>query len=175
MITYMGPDQSEQVLDMGAPQVHGHWPIRTSISYCVVDMWEERTWTLNDWLEDFRNFLLGAPEWFSWLSLGPLVSAQIMISGLWDRAPNVVPQKWLGWALKQKFRIRKFSTDYFAHSLQLISGSPQLLLFTQNSTGPDSATKERCPEYLHVLAPFGAPGLPPVIWGCGEALLHFQR
>lgn len=78
----------------------------------------------------------------------------------------------MGWALKQRFRI---STKYFSLSLQPICGSPQLLLFTQNLTGHDSAAEEgmpripACPWCLRALC------RPPVIWGYGEPLLYFQR
>ena len=31
-----------------------------------------------------NNQILGAPGWLSWLSVQPLISAQVMVPGLWD-------------------------------------------------------------------------------------------
>ena len=38
----------------------------------------------------FKNFL-GAPGWLSWLNTQLLISAQVMIPRLWDRAPHQAP------------------------------------------------------------------------------------
>ena len=42
-----------------------------------------------------KKLPMGAPGWLSWLSVWLLISAQVMISGSWDRAPHrALPWAW---------------------------------------------------------------------------------